>query len=73
MSQSAIATHQGADKLALVTHLLNTQPLLGEALAESDAVVLRWEAQSRQLGGWGDCASATDASARGGFVGVSRL
>jgi phosphohistidine phosphatase SixA len=44
-----IAAHQGADNLVLVTHLLNIQPLLGEAPAKGDAVVVRWQAPSKEL------------------------
>jgi phosphohistidine phosphatase SixA len=44
-----IAAHQGTDNLVLVTHLLNIQPLLNEAPAKGDAVVVRWHAASHAL------------------------
>jgi hypothetical protein len=44
-----VAAHQGAENLVLVTHLLNIQPLLGEAPAKGDAVVVCWQGSSQTL------------------------
>lgn len=44
-----ITAHQGPDNLVLGTHLLNIQPLLGEAPSKRDAVVVRFATPTQKL------------------------